>query len=101
MSAVSAGILMYLFRNEEIEVFLVHPGGPFFRNKDLGSWSIPKGLAESDEDLRATALRELEEETGIKPNGELLPLGVIKQKSGKKVHAWACEGYLPEGFIGK
>jgi len=84
---------MYRIKQNQLEVFLVHPGGPYFVNKDDGYWGIPKGQIETEEDLLATAKREFEEETGIKPDGHFLPLGFIKQKSGKKVHAWAflCE----------
>ena len=92
MSKISAGILLYRIRDDNVEVLLVHPGGPFFRNKDAGSWSIPKGETDDDEDLLAVARRELEEETGLKPAGPFVPLKPIKQKGGKIVHAWACAG---------
>lgn len=75
-----------------LEVLLVHPGGPFFRNKDAGSWSIPKGETDGEEDLLAVARRELEEETGLKPAGPFMALKPIKQKGGKVVYAWACAG---------
>jgi len=88
---ISAGLLMYTRKNNELKFFLVHPGGPFFKNKDNGYWSIPKGLSEEGEDLLAAAMREFEEETGIKPEGKFISLGTIKQKSGKTVHAWAFE----------
>jgi predicted NUDIX family NTP pyrophosphohydrolase len=74
------------------EVLLVHPGGPFWANKDLGAWTIPKGEIEEGEDELATARREFEEETGIHPDGRFHPLGHVKQKGGKVVHAWAFEG---------
>lgn len=99
MSKESAGILMYRILNGEPEMFLAHPGGPFFRKKDEGSWTIPKGLPEKGESLTEAALREFEEETGLKPQGNLLPLGAIKQKGGKIVHCWAMEGDTPEGFV--
>ncbi|UII30156.1 NUDIX domain-containing protein [Fulvivirga ulvae] len=99
MSPESAGILMYRIHNSKPEVFLVHPGGPFFKKKDEGSWTIPKGLPEKGEDLHKAALREFEEETGIKPESNLLPLGTIKQKGGKVVHCWAMEGNVNEGFM--
>ena len=90
---VSAGLLMYRLRDGgALEIFLCHPGGPFFAHKDAGVWSIPKGEVDADENLLQTALREFEEETGIKPEGEYLPLGKIKQKNGKIVHAWAFAG---------
>jgi predicted NUDIX family NTP pyrophosphohydrolase len=83
---------MYRIRDGSIEVLLAHPGGPLFRKKDEGSWSIPKGEPEPNEDLLVTAQREFEEETGIKPTGPFIPLAAIQQKGGKIVHAWAFEG---------
>jgi predicted NUDIX family NTP pyrophosphohydrolase len=83
---------MYRRRGGEIEVLLVHPGGPFWAKKDEGVWSIPKGEAYPGDDELLTARREFEEETGVKPDGEFIPIGTIKQKSGKVVHAWAFEG---------
>ena len=93
MPKKSAGLLLYR-RNAHtgIEVLLVHPGGPFWRNKDEGSWTIPKGEF-VDEDPLEAAKRELQEETGLRPPaGTYLPLTPIKQKNGKIVHAWAVEG---------
>ena len=87
---ISAGLLMYSRKNG-LKVFLVHPGGPFFMKKDDDYWGIPKGLTEEDEDHLQAAVREFEEETGIKPVGEFIPLGSIIQKGGKKVYAWAFE----------
>ena len=92
MSKISAGILLYRMRQGAIEVLLVHPGGPFFRNKDEGAWSIPKGESDGDDDLLAVARREFEEETGQTPSGPFIALEPIKQKGGKVVHAWACPG---------
>lgn len=92
MPKISAGILLYRLRDDKLEVLLVHPGGPFFRNKDAGAWSIPKGETDGEEDLLAVARRELEEETGLKPAGPFVALKPIKQKGGKVVHAWACPG---------
>jgi predicted NUDIX family NTP pyrophosphohydrolase len=92
MQRLSAGLLMYRIKDGSPQVLLAHPGGPFFRNKDEGSWSIPKGEPDADEDLLLTAQREFEEETSIKPIGPFLPLKSIKQKGGKIVHAWAFEG---------
>jgi predicted NUDIX family NTP pyrophosphohydrolase len=89
---VSAGLLMYRIREGSLEVFLAHPGGPFFRSRDEGSWTIPKGEPSGDEDLLDTAVREFEEEVGLKPEGPFLPLGSIRQKGGKHVHAWAFLG---------
>jgi predicted NUDIX family NTP pyrophosphohydrolase len=91
----SAGILLYRGSDAELEVLLVHPGGPFWARKDAGAWSIPKGEYEEGEDPRACALREFEEETGTAlPPGELIDLGHIRQKGGKVVTAWAAEGDL-------
>jgi predicted NUDIX family NTP pyrophosphohydrolase len=83
---------MYRLREDILEVFLVHPGGPFFARKDAGVWTIPKGEPEPDETLEETACREFEEETGIPSTGPRLPLGAIRQKGGKVVHAWAFPG---------
>lgn len=92
MQKISAGLLMYR-KKEELNVFLIHPGGPFFVNKDQGFWGIPKGEINAGEDLLEAAKREFMEETGIKLNGnEFMELGTIKQKNGKIVHAWAFEG---------
>jgi len=92
MSKISAGILLYRIRQGAIEVLLVHPGGPFFRSKDEGAWSIPKGESDGDDDLLAVARREFEEETGQTPSGPFIALEPIKQKGGKVVHAWAYQG---------
>ena len=87
---ISAGLLVYR-RVKDIEVLLAHPGGPFWAKKDLGAWSIPKGLADEGEDLLAAAKREFLEETGMTVDGEFLDLGAHKQPGGKTVVAWACE----------
>src|SRR4051812_4441119 len=92
MARVSAGLLMYRTCNGHPQVLLVHPGGPFFRKKDQGAWSIPKGEAEPDEDLLVAARREFEEETGLKPSGPFTALTAVKQSGGKAVHAWAFHG---------
>ncbi|HUY89797.1 MAG TPA: NUDIX domain-containing protein [Pirellulales bacterium] len=92
MPKISAGILIYRIRDDNLEVLLVHPGGPLFRNKDEGAWSIPKGETDGEEDLLAVARRELAEETGLQPAGPFIALSPIKQKGGKIVHAWACAG---------
>ena len=92
MPRLSAGLLMYHVQDGAIQVLLAHPGGPFFRHKDEGAWSIPKGEPKADEDLFVTAAREFEEETGVKPAGCFIPLHPIQQKGGKIVHAWAFEG---------
>ncbi|HEX2847235.1 MAG TPA: NUDIX domain-containing protein [Chitinophagaceae bacterium] len=96
MKKQSAGILLYRFRGKDMEVFLVHPGGPFWKNKDAGTWSIPKGEYEETEDPLTAAVREFKEETGHTIKGSFLPLTSIKQKSGKWVQAWALEGELDE-----
>ncbi len=83
---------MYRACGGAVEVLLVHPGGPFFQKKDDGAWTIPKGEAESEEGLLATACREFQEETGLTAAGPFLPLKPIKQKGGKTVHAWAFAG---------
>ena len=97
-SRISAGLLMFRRRNNQLEVLLVHPGGPFFARKDNGAWTIPKGEAAPGEDLLKRAQIEFEEELGFHPGGEWIELGSIKQKGGKIVHAWAFSGDLPETF---
>ncbi len=87
---------MYRFRNGNLQVFLAHPGGPLFQNKDDGHWTIPKGEPPENEPLFEAAIREFEEETGIRPRGNYIELGSIKQKGGKTVHAWAFEGDYDE-----
>src|SRR3954465_12617541 len=99
MKKKSAGILLYRIRNKKMEVLLVHPGGPFWKNKDEGAWTIPKGEADDNEDLLATAIREFEEETGTALKGSFIELTPVKQKSGKLVYAWAIEGDLNEKKI--
>ena len=88
----SAGILMFRRRGGEIEVLLMHPGGPFWAKRDAGAWSIPKGEYAQGEDALAVAKREFEEETGARPDGKFLPLGEVVQAGGKIVTAWALEG---------
>jgi predicted NUDIX family NTP pyrophosphohydrolase len=92
MTKVSAGLLMYRKRNQAFEVLLVHLGGPFWAKKDAGAWFVPKGEVNPGEDELAAARREFQEETGLTPSTELLVLGSVKHKSGKKVSAWAFEG---------
>ncbi|HUH64605.1 MAG TPA: NUDIX domain-containing protein [Terracidiphilus sp.] len=93
MPKLSAGIVLFRRRESGVEVFLVHPGGPFWKNKDSGAWSIPKGEYASGEDPAAAARREFEEETGFAcPSGEPVPLGEVKQPGGKMVTAFALEG---------
>ncbi len=88
----SAGFLPYRFRDGELEVFLVHPGGPFWAKKDNGAWSIPKGEIEPGEDSLEVARREYREETGCEAQGNLIPLTPLRQPSGKIISAWACIG---------
>jgi predicted NUDIX family NTP pyrophosphohydrolase len=92
MAKLSAGILMFRRAAGEPEVLLVHPGGPFWRKKDAGAWSIPKGEYEEGEDPLAAAMREFEEETGLRPAGDAVSLGQVRQAGGKLVTAWALEG---------
>jgi len=90
---------MYRFRNGELQVLLVHPGGTFFQKKDDGAWGIPKGEIEAGEDLLGAARREFEEETGFKPSPPFIALSSITQKGGKVVHAWACVGDCDPGQL--
>jgi predicted NUDIX family NTP pyrophosphohydrolase len=94
MPKQSAGILLYRKTVQGLQVFLVHPGGPFFKNKDDGSWSIPKGEHLPDEDPLTAAKREFQEETGHEITGDFTVLNPIKQKGGKTVQAWAIEGNI-------
>jgi predicted NUDIX family NTP pyrophosphohydrolase len=88
----SAGVLVWRRKDDGIEVFLVHPGGPFWAKKDVHAWSIPKGEIEPGEEAFAVALREFGEETGQTIAGDFIALPRLKQKSGKLLHAWAVEG---------
>jgi predicted NUDIX family NTP pyrophosphohydrolase len=88
----SAGLLMYREQNGQIEVLLVHLGGPFWKNKDRGAWFVPKGEINPGEDLLDAAKREFQEETGLVPRGDFVSLGNVKHKSGKTVYAWAFAG---------
>ncbi len=99
MAKQSAGILLYRKNNDELQVLLVHPGGPFFKNKDLGTWSIPKGEFLPDEDPLEAAKREFTEETGQQVDGNFIPLPPVTLKSGKKVYAWAVEGDIDHEVI--
>lgn len=93
MQKRSAGLLIYRFRENILQVFLVHPGGPFWVNKDAASWSIPKGLYLEDESALDAAKREFKEETGFDaPAGNFMELSALKQPSGKIVSAWAAQG---------
>jgi predicted NUDIX family NTP pyrophosphohydrolase len=88
----SAGILLYRFRDSELGIFLVHPGGPFWAKKDAGAWSIPKGEFAADENPLAAAKREFAEETGCAIDGNFVELPPVKQPGGKLVYVWAVEG---------
>lgn len=91
--AISCGLLMYSpSADGGVSVLLAHPGGPYWRGKDIGAWSIPKGLPDPGEDLLAAAQREFTEETGIVAVGPFLPLTSLKQRSGKLIHCWAFRG---------
>jgi predicted NUDIX family NTP pyrophosphohydrolase len=96
----SAGILLYRQKKGGgTEVFLGHPGGPFWKNKDAGAWTIPKGEFADDEPAFDAAVREFREETGVSLRGSFVPLTPVKQKSGKIVHAWAIAGDLDPAFL--
>jgi predicted NUDIX family NTP pyrophosphohydrolase len=99
MPKKSAGLLMYRFVNGVPEVLLVHPGGPFWKKKDAGAWSIPKGEYDDQEEPLAVALREFQEETGFQAQGPFLELAPVKQKGGKTIAAWACEGDLNPSLV--
>jgi len=100
MPKLSAGILLYRIKNERPEVFLCHPGGPFYKKKDDGVWSIPKGEFDGAEEPIAAAKREFQEETGQKIDGQFVPLKPIQYKDGRKiVYAWAVEGEIDPQMI--
>ena len=99
MSQKSAGIVLYRIQNSSIEVFLVHPGGPYWAKKDDGAWSIPKGEFDENEEPLAAAKREFQEETGIQISGEFIQLNPVKQKGGKRVYAWAVKGDIDPAKI--
>jgi predicted NUDIX family NTP pyrophosphohydrolase len=92
MPKTSAGLLLYRVRAGVLEFLLAHPGGPFWKNKDAGAWTIPKGEIAENEAPLAAAIREFQEELGFKPSQPFIELTPIKQKGGKVVHAWAFEG---------
>ncbi len=95
----SAGLLLFRHSAGQLDLLLVHPGGPFFKNKDIGAWTIPKGEAGADEDLLTRAQIEFQEELGFPAAGNFIALGSIKQKGGKVVHGWGVEGDLPNPFV--
>lgn len=92
MAKRSAGLLLYRYGTDGLEVFLVHPGGPFWAKKDLGAWSVPKGEYGANEDPLAAAEREFAEETGFAVSGPFLELGTVRQVNGKLVSVWAVKG---------
>ena len=97
MAETSAGLLVFRRTDEGVQFLLAHPGGPFWKTRDEGAWSIPKGLVEAGEDLLVAARREFEEETGLAVQGGFRPLKPLKQKSGKVVHAFLAECDLDLG----
>lgn len=99
MPKESAGLLLYRRLSGSTEVFLVHPGGPFWEKKDAGAWSIPKGEIEAGEDALGAAKREFQEETGLIPAGTFQPLKPIRQGGGKIVHAWASQCNVDSGAV--
>jgi len=99
MGVQSAGILLYRYSNNRLEVLLVHPGGPFWSGRDDGAWSIPKGLIEADEDFLQAAKREFKEETGFEVDGQFIDLGTIRQPSRKMIQIWALKLDLDVGRL--
>lgn len=99
MPRKSAGILLFKIKNATLQLFLVHPGGPFWAGKDTGAWSIPKGEFSEEEDALSAAKREFYEETGTAVDGHFIALSPVKQKAGKIVYAWALEGDIDEKNI--
>jgi predicted NUDIX family NTP pyrophosphohydrolase len=95
----SAGLLMFRHSHGELQVLLAHPGGPFWRNKDEGAWTLPKGEYEEPEEPLAAAVREFTEETGFTPTPPFAPLGEVVQKSGKRISAWAFSGDCDPGQL--
>ena len=99
MGKKAAGILLYRKKGSSLEVFLIHPGGPFWSKKDESAWSIPKGEFLENEDPLTAAKREFQEETGFSVEGPFVSIGSVKQSSGKVVQAWACEGDVDASAI--
>ena len=95
----SAGLILYRRREGTLQVFLVHPGGPFWKDKEDGAWTIPKGGVQEGEDFLTAAKREFQEETGLTPKEPYLSLHPIRQRSGKIVHAWAFESDCEPGQV--
>ena len=99
MAKRSAGLLLFRRVNREVEIFLVHPGGPFWAKKDEGAWSLPKGECAEGEDPLLAAKREFQEETSFSVDGDFIPLGELRQPGGKIVAAWAVEGDVDPGLV--
>jgi predicted NUDIX family NTP pyrophosphohydrolase len=100
MMRKSAGLVVYRFTHKEIEIFLVHPGGPYWKGKEIGAWSIPKGEFSDNEEPLTAARREFAEETGQQVEGKFIELNPVKQKGGKMVFAWGVEAAVnPETII--
>lgn len=100
MAKKSAGLLLFRFNNSSPEILLVHPGGPFWVNKDLGAWSVPKGEFNDDEKPLTAAIREVKEELGIDVSGDFIELVPARQKSGKIIYAWAVKhDFNPENIV--
>ena len=99
MPKQSAGILLYRIKDTKLQVFLCHPGGPFYKNKDTAVWTIPKGEFDASEEPLAAAIREFKEETGQDVKGDFTPLRPVKYKNGKIVYAWAVEGEIDADAI--
>jgi predicted NUDIX family NTP pyrophosphohydrolase len=99
MAKRSAALLLYRRVSRDIEVLLVHPGGPYWRRKDDGAWSIPKGEHNEGEDALSAARREFQEETGARAQGEAVPLGDFRQSSAKTISVWAVEGDFDPGKL--
>ena len=99
MANQSAGILLFRRKNNSVEFFLVHPGGPFWQKKDVGAWTIPKGEFANNEEALEAAKREFKEETGVTLSGNFIELTPVKQKAGKLIYAWALEKDLDSSSI--
>lgn len=99
MPVLAAGILLYRRFDDSFEVLLIHPGGPYYKNKDEGIWSVPKGIIDPSADLLTNALREFEEETGMQPEGPFVLLPEVKYGSGKRLTVYACEGDLEVSML--
>ena len=100
MAKKSAGILLFRYLNKKVQVLLVHPGGPFWSKKDAGSWSVPKGELNENENILDAAIREMQEETGFKADGPFIALNPVKQKSGKVIYAFATQSdFDPENLL--